>query len=476
VRNTVAAPRGVAARAPASAAFASARAALGDHALLLTLILSGALVLRLAWIAYCGWQPLPDDDAFRYDFTARALADGRGYIHLNGAPTAFWPPGYAFLLAFAYKLFGAGATTAQLVNVLLGTATVGLVYLIGRRTVGERAALIASAIVAAFPSLIFFTAVTLSETAFTFVVLLAVYLLLRESDPERTDAGGRNLRLLFVSGLVIGFAALVRGQALLLPLVFVPFWLRSGFNRPEITDKLVALALAIGLVIAPWTIRNAAEMGAPVLISTNAGVDLWIGHHEGATGRGQHADQLFAGHPELDTTEREVQVNADGFREGIGYLLTHPLDETVLPLKKLFWLYSHDAEGLLWNEGHGGQPFLGAGEEFFLLGISNLYYYAVMGIFVFGAASWFSRRDPGRVLLISLVAYWTLVHIAFFGDPRFHAPIMPIVALLASVPIAALLGGGDHRQEEAEPDAEMVTLKLSEASDIIPMTPRADKL
>jgi 4-amino-4-deoxy-L-arabinose transferase-like glycosyltransferase len=436
--------------------------------------MGGALVLRLIWIAYSGWQPLPDDDAYRYDFTARALAAGQGYIHLNGLPTAFWPPGYPFLLAFAYKLFGAGVTTAQLLNVLLGTATVGLVYLIGRRTVGERAALVASAIVAAFPSLIFYTAVTLSETTFTFLILLSVYLLMREADPERTDAGGRNLRLLFISGLVIGFATLVRGQAFLLPLVLVPFWLRAGFVRPEITDKLVALALAIGLVVAPWTIRNAAEMGAPVLISTNAGVDFWIGHHDGATGRGQMADELFAGRPGLDSTEREVAVNADGFREGVGFVLTHPLDEAVLPVKKLFWLYSHDAEALLWNEAHGGQPFLSNAEEFFLLGAANGYYYIVMGFFLLGAARWFSWREPGRLLLISLVAYWTLVHVVFFGDPRFHAPIMPVIALLAAMPVAALLWGNDDAGVEADVE-RAVTLKLSEASDIIPMTPRADK-
>jgi 4-amino-4-deoxy-L-arabinose transferase-like glycosyltransferase len=439
----------------------------------LALIMGGALVFRLAWIAYSGWQPTPDDDAFRYDFTARALVQGQGYVHLNGAPTAFWPPGYPLLLAVAYKVFGEGAATGQLLNAVLGTATVGLVYLIGRRTVGDRAALVAAGIVAAFPSLIFFTAVTLSETTFTFLVLLSVYLLLRETDPERTDAGGRNLRLLFIAGLVIGYASLVRGQALLLPLVLVPFWLRSGFARPAITDKLVALALGIGLVVAPWTIRNAAEMGAPVLISTNAGVDFWIGHHEGATGRGQMADDLFAGHPELDTVEREVEVNAEGFHQGLSYALSHPGQELALPPKKLFWLYSHDAEALLWNEGHGGQPFLSGAEEFLLLGLSNGYYYIVMGFFVLGAARWFSWREPGRVLLISLVAYWTLAHVVFFGDPRFHAPIMPIVALLAAVPIAAFRWG---EQEEDEDGPFGAPLKLSEASDIIPVSARADKV
>ncbi len=70
--------------------------------------------------------------------------------------------------------------------------------------------------------------------------------------------------------------------------------------------------------------------------------------------------------------------------------------------------------------------------------LSNTYYLAVLGFFALGIRRWFSLRDPGRVLLISVVGYFTLVHVIFFGDPRFHAPIMPVVAMLAAVPIVAL--------------------------------------
>ena len=409
-------------------------ATVSNHTIWLLIILGFAFVLRLAWIAYSDWQPMPDDDAFRYDFTARALLEGQGYVHLNGAPTAFWPPGYPLLLASAYWIFEETVAVAQLLNVLLGTATVGLVYLIGRRTLGMMPALVGAAIVAAFPSLIFFTAVTLSEVTFTFLALLAIYLLVLETQSGR----GRQLPLLLAAGLVLGYAVLVRGQALLLPIIFVPFWLRSGVRWPGISHKLVALALGIGLMVAPWSIRNAIQMESPVFLSTNAGINFWIGNHEGATGRGQLADELVYSYPELTTVQREVRVNAEASRRGLAYALTHPVQEVSLSIKKLFWLYYHDSEGLSWNEGHGGQPFLSSLERVALFGLSNIYYFAVLGFFALGVRLWFSLRDPGSVLLISIIVYWTLVHVAFFGDPRFHAPIMPIVALLAAVPIVAL--------------------------------------
>ena len=417
------------------AASAWARPA-GSHALWLALIIGFALVSRLTWVALSEWQPTPDDDAFRYDFAARALTDGQGYIHLDGTPTAFWPPGYSLLLAGAYRVFGNGIEVAQLVNVALGTATVALVYLIGRRALGARPALVGAAIVAAFPSLIFFTAVTLSEVAFTFFALLGVYLLILEAHPDRR----RNLVLLLAAGLTLGFASLVRGQALLLPIVAIPFWLRSGFGWPHIGNKLVALALAMGLIVAPWSIRNVIEMDAPVLISTNVGVNFWIGHHESATGDfgPSGGDELVFSHPELNSVEREVQINTDGFRKGLVFAINNPSDELTLPFKKLFWLYYNDEEGLKWNEGHGGQPFLNSGVRESLLALSNVYYFSVLALFLLSIPLWFSRSYPGRLLLASLVAYWTLIHLVFFGDPRFHAPIMPVVALLAALPVAAL--------------------------------------
>lgn len=410
-----------------------------EHAVWLVLILALAFTFRLVWVGFSQWQPTFDDDAFRYDFIARSLSEGDGYIHLNGAPTAFWPPGYPLLLAATYRVFGASVGVAQLLNVVLGTATVGLVYLIGRRALGSQPALVGASIVAAFPSLVFFTAVTISEVTFTFLALLAVYLLLLEASAER----GRDLRLLLAAGLVLGLASLVRGQALLLPIVLVPFWLRSGIGWPGVADRMVALALGIGLIVAPWSIRNVIELEAPVLISTNAGVDFWIGHHEdapgdfGATG----GDALVFSYPELTTVQREVRVNAEGFRRGLKYAVTHPVDELVLPFKKLFFLYYNDEEGLKWNEGHGGQLFLSDQLRQSLLTLSNVYYFAVLGFLVLGVPLWFSLRDPGRLLLVSLIAYWTVVHVAFFGDPRFHAPIMPVVALLAALPWVALWSG-----------------------------------
>jgi 4-amino-4-deoxy-L-arabinose transferase-like glycosyltransferase len=396
-----------------------------------------ALVLRVGWIAYADFVPTVGDDAGRYDLLGRTLADNAGYTNPNGTTTMFWPPGYPFVLAGIYKLWPAAALgdheveAALVVNALLGAATVVLVYGIGRRAFEERSAKLAALLTALFPSLVFYAGVTLSETAFTFLALLAVWLTI--------EAQARHeWRLLVLSGAVIGFAALVRGQALLLPLVVLPFWWRSSGSWRSALARAAGVGALAMLVVLPWTLRNYGVSGSAVLISSNAGVDFYIGHSAGADGRGQKVDDLVFRYPDRSQAAAEAQINRDGFREGIEYAMKHPLREVSLSARKLFWLYYRDDEALKWNEAHGEHRFLSHAERRALAAISNWYYWLMLALALAGAGRWFSLRDPARLLLVSLVGYWTLVHVAFFGDPRFHAPIMPVVALWAACGVGSV--------------------------------------
>src|SRR5438034_28767 len=81
-------------------------------------------------------------------------------------------------------------------------------------------AIVGAAIYALLPSSICFASVTLSETAFTFFLMLGVWLLIEAHDRD-------DWRWLLAAGIVIGYATLIRGQAALIPLLALPLWLRS---------------------------------------------------------------------------------------------------------------------------------------------------------------------------------------------------------------------------------------------------------
>jgi hypothetical protein len=441
------------------------RPSLASERVLVAAIVAAAFLVRVAWIAYAHFTPTLSDDAGRYDLLGRSLAQAAGYINPNGTTTLFWPPGYPFILTAVYKLFGAGASVttatpadsvraALVLNALLASATVLLLYAIGRRAFGQRPAMLGALLYALLPSAIFYANVTLSETAFTFVLMLAVWLIIE-------SATRRNWPLLIAAGVAVGYGSLIRGQAALLPVVALPFWWwmygrprRAVFSASKngeqtvtamrgVLPRFVLLSLVAAAVIAPWTIRNYVEAHSPVLIATNAGVDFYIGHSAGADGRGRIVNELVFRYPDLPEPEAEARVSNDGFHEGLSYAAHHPLREVSLSARKVFWLYYSDHEALRWTDGHGERHVLRAGVKSALTWTSDAYYWLVLAFALAGVRRWlsFSRDDAGavRLLLVSLAVYWTLVHVAFFADPRFHAPIMGVVCLWAGVGASAMV-------------------------------------
>jgi 4-amino-4-deoxy-L-arabinose transferase-like glycosyltransferase len=444
----------------------------------LTAIVLLAFALRIAWISYADYQPTLSDDAGRYDFVGRSLAEGGGYNNPNGNTTMFWPPGYPFLLTAVYKLwpeaaFGDHEVTAALaLNAAAGALTCIFIYALARRITirafslpaSHLAPLTAAGLYALLPSAIFLAGTTLTETWFTFLLMLALWLLVvaeeRASWPLRIAAA-----------ITIGYASLVRGPALLLPLVAIPFWYAashvhsqrtsSGLQRglsaralpkedehvsshamPFVAQRLLAVTAIAAACILPWTIRNYTESNAVVAIASNSGVDFYIGHSPGADGRGRIVDELVFRYPDLPPAEAEAEVSNDGFREGMEYALKHPAREIELSLRKIFFLYWHDHEALAWTDAHGERDVMPDRVRDALAAISDLYYRLLMAAAITGIALWLTRRawrkDPVGVLLLSVVAYWTLIHIAFFADPRFHAPIMPIMCIFAATAFAFL--------------------------------------
>src|SRR4051794_32460128 len=286
-----------------------------------------ALALRLAFVltygrtvTYAPGASFAFNDTFFYSWTGAAIAQGDGFTFL-GHQTAHWPPGYSYLLAAVYKLFGADTANALIANAVLGALTVPLVYLIGLRAGGRAVAIVAATVFALFPGQILVADVALSETLYTFelVAFIALVLILP-----------RNVKTLVGLGIFAGLSALTRGEGLLFPLILLAAAWEPGARKRALRQAAIVV-LAMVLTIAPWTIRNSSVAHGFVPVGTNASATLWSGHNPRADG-----GPVYQTPAELARLSKlsEADSAAEQRRQAIDWATHHPGRELeLIPLK-----------------------------------------------------------------------------------------------------------------------------------------------
>lgn len=103
-----------------------------------------AIVVRLTFLHL--YPPVaPYSDMSAYDGLAWRLAQGLGYVTLEGAFTAYWPVGYPAFLSVMYLVCGHEPGCGYFANLVLAAAIVVAVYLLIAKLSGSQTAAVAGA-------------------------------------------------------------------------------------------------------------------------------------------------------------------------------------------------------------------------------------------------------------------------------------------------------------------------------------------
>ena len=405
---------------------------------LLAILVVGT-VLRAAWVGYAAREPQTLIDPSFYSFFAERIADGHGYTLFNDEPTAYYPPGYPMALGalvWLVRLLPGGyhlPTVVGVFNLVLGVATIWLVYEVARRAFDdENVGLVAAAVLALWPNVIFHTAVALTETLFNCLLLAALLLVVWRRWDERPGVGR-----LVAFGLVLGASVMVRPISILVLPALAWVWLRrTDWGWRWAAGRIAIAGVATIAVVIPWTIRNTRAMDEPVLISTNFGDNLCIGRHEGAKGGFSLTTRCFGGYDDLERPEYETRRNRETTEKAIEYLLDHPLDEVRLVWWRFFRTVENDHDAVRAAESYENDVFMSDDWRDVWNWSADAYFFGVAGLSVLGLVVAERRADPRRTLLL-----WTAVAVGipplmFFGDPRFKLPVVPFMAIAAAVALA----------------------------------------
>lgn len=401
------------------------------------------LALRLAWVLYVDTIPLGGDPHWYY-VVGINLAQGYGFVaNANelfevpgpGEPTAFWSPAYPFVLGGLFKVFGVSITAAKVLNALFGALTVPFVYLLGSAIFSRRVGIAGAAIYAVFPNAIAWTPLLFPEQLFTLLFVAALWLLV-----AFPVAGPRGWRAAAALGALIALATLTRGQGAVLVPVAAVYWLMRWGWRPAAQATAVSL-VAAAIVITPWTVRNAVELHAFIPISTNSAAAIRAGHAPDSTGTTKWTSDRVNGVPMWEMMrdpDWEVASYREYTRRGIDYALTHPARELRLTGWKIYHTYRTDSDVVPWLTTLGATPIDSQALEEALPEVLDASYYVLLFAAVLSVPLWF-RRDANAALLVNVVLMWTLFHVAFLGEPRYHVPLYPAFALAAAAGGAALV-------------------------------------
>jgi 4-amino-4-deoxy-L-arabinose transferase-like glycosyltransferase len=238
------------------------------------LVFGLALLLRVVYLMDMSDSPffkVPILDAMMYrDWAVKILEGdwlGRGY------PVFYMGPLYPYFLAVLYAILGKSPMGVAIVQVVLSSLTAALLYHLGRSVFGRAAGLIAGIMAAVYNMFIYFSNQLLMETL---VTLLNVALLI-----VLVSAARRPLRWKWAAaGVLLGLSGAARGNILLFgPLAVAAIVMTFGWReRSRWLMPAGILTVSFLATVSPITLHNLVIGGDAVLLTSNSGINFYVGN------------------------------------------------------------------------------------------------------------------------------------------------------------------------------------------------------
>lgn len=422
---------------------------------ILTGILFVGLLLRLVLMAGLDGSSLRIVDETHYDGLAVHLLQTGNYGSEAETFVSLRPPLYPWVVSEIYRLFGVRNYTAvRAAQILLSLVTVLCVYGLARETgfLSPNASLAAAGFFCFYPSLIAQNFLILTETFFTFWLVLVLWSALRFL---RTGS----IYAVCFCGVFIALGALTRSILWLSPFPLVLFILFCPNESAIFTWKrrlagALALLLFAGVGMAPWMIRNTKIQETFVAIDCMSGRNLMMGNYE-FTPLYRAWDAISMEPPKdwYTVMKRDWAKKHDGLCDALtqgqkdrlageyakNYMKTHPSQTLARTgMKALcFWQLERSIPAGV-QRGFWGLDRLGekshkalflAVTGIVLLPFALLFQLAILGIFSLR----FTRKlIPGITFLLAVLLYFWALHSLAFAHERYHLPLIPVLCVFAA--------------------------------------------
>ncbi len=220
------------------------------------------------------YQYLFSDSKIYWDWATGILKGDNAYIN----SVFFMSPVYPYFLAIVRNIADDSVLLIRLVQVIISSVTILFIYLAAKNIAGRNTAVIAAIFFAFSLELIVYANLLLTETIQVFIASLLIFLF---STSDLLRSGTK----LFLTGIIIGLLIVIRGSALLLiPFVIGAIYYFMKKNGVVDFRKIGILLAGVILSIMPLTLHNLIRGNEFVILTSNGGINLWIGNNPNAQG------------------------------------------------------------------------------------------------------------------------------------------------------------------------------------------------
>lgn len=276
---------------------------------------------------------LPIADAVRYDRLAYNLFEHNTFsrdVVPPYRPESFVPPGYPVFLAIFYTLFSRNPIPVIIIQIILSCFIGILVFIfLSQFTKNQKIALFSGILFGLSPNIAFHSTKLISETLFTFLLILSLYLIY-------FTIKNSNKNILYLAAFLLGLCTYVRTISIYFPiLIFLIFLVWQKKIKVSLI-RTIGFIIIYLLTIAPWIIRNSIIFKKPVFATTaEVNITLYNAPTVIASKKGislteardtirSEVQTVFANHPQLDTTNEVIRAQI-GSQVGLKYILLYPL-------------------------------------------------------------------------------------------------------------------------------------------------------
>ena len=353
-------------------------------------------------------------------------------------------PLYPWVLGTVYKLLGVGPLAPRVVQVVLGSLTCGLLFAIGRVLFGRVVGVLAGLAAASYWILVYFTGELLIPTLVTFLDVLLVLTLLGAHQR-------RCLGLWGLSGLILGLSGIARPNVLLFaPVVLIWIVMIGDHRRGRILSGAVFTAGCL-IPVLPVTIRNYVVGDDLVLISSQGGVNLYIGNNPQADGfnvvlpgtrphwRDTYLDQIAIAERAEGRALKPSEVSGYYLRQTCKFVADSPGTALGLLFSKLkyFWNgYEFANNKDIYDYTGRYTPIV----RYLPLGFGVIAPLGLLGLVL----HWPRRRE--LFPLWGFVVVYTVSVVLFFVSARFRVPVIPLLMVYGAAACVWLVQTAGRRR------------------------------